>query len=216
MLKKNYKFNMLSSYQNKIIFNNQFLNGKVSKPAIFFDRDGVIIEDVNYIKDPKKVNILPGVRNLLESSKNAGWLNIIVTNQSGISRGLLTWQDYENVTKEMINLLGEECFINAIYANSQKPNFFYKNNWRKPNPNMILEASIDFNINLSKSILIGDRETDLLSARNAGIKSFVHVLTGHGKNERESILLNFEDSKKNKKLIILDQLSDFQFKNVIS
>ena len=128
MPKKNYNFIRLSNYQNKIILNEESVNNKVFRPAIFFDRDGVIIEDVHFIKNPKNVSILPGVIKLLKTSKNAGWLNILVTNQSGISRGLSTWQDYERVTLAMLNSLGEDSLIDAIYANSQNPKINYKNN----------------------------------------------------------------------------------------
>ena len=81
---------------------------------------------------------------------------------------------------------------------------------------MILEASKEFNINLKNSILIGDRLTDLLAAKNAGINKLVHVLTGHGKNERDKVLKNFKLSYKKKELILLNQLSDLSFNDFLT
>ena len=57
----------------------------------------------------------------IKISNKAGWLNIVLTNQSGISKGILDWDDYEKITHQMLNLLGDECYIDAIYANSTSP-----------------------------------------------------------------------------------------------
>ena len=211
---KNYQSKRLSLFNHKIKFVKNISNEKIKKSAIFFDRDGVLIDDVHYISKPLDVKILSGVRELLKISNRAGWLNIVLTNQSGISKGLLNWDDYEKVTCQMINLLGDESQIHAIYANSTPSNEkLSKNNWRKPSPNMIFEAINDFNINLNDSILIGDRLTDLLSAKNAGLKKFIHVLTGHGKEERDNILNVFSESYKNNELLIMNNLSDFKSLN---
>ena len=108
---------------------------------------------------------------------------IIITNQSGISKGLLSWDDYHEVNNKMIELLDMPNPIKAIYANSyitDKPI-----NWRKPNPAMILKALNDFNLNIKKSILIGDRNSDILAGMRANIPKIFHVSTGHGIKERE-------------------------------
>ena len=85
----------------------------------------------------------------------------------------------------LIELIGEPNPIHSIYANSHKSLNF--NNWRKPNPHMINHAADRFNINLSKSILIGYRISDMLAGLNSGINNLIHVETGHGINERNQI-----------------------------
>ena len=215
-MKNNYQFNRISKQNHIIKLVGEYSKDRNLKPAIFFDRDGVIVEDSHYISDPDNVRIIPGIKKILKRSNQAGWLNIVVTNQSGISRGFFEWGDYEKVTIQMIKLLGENHPIHAIYANSSLPDDpISKNNWRKPSPNMIIEASKEFNINLNNSLLIGDRLTDLLSARNAGIKKIFHVLTGHGYNEREKILKNFKESYEINTLLPLDKLSDFPFDELV-
>ena len=209
-----YSFEKVSKNKNKIIIIKEGLFREKKQNAIFFDRDGVLIDDKHYISDPNDVCILPGVKNLLQDTFLAGWINIVVTNQSGISRGFSNWKDYEKVTIEMIKRLGNKPVIHGIYANSEFPKEHLKNDWRKPSPNMILEASKEFNINLKKSLFIGDRLTDLLAAKNAGISKLVHVLTGHGQVEREEIINTFKESFKNKELILLNDLSSLTLINL--
>lgn len=125
-------------------------------PCIFFDRDGVIIEDAHYIKHPKDVVLCNGAFELFQSAAIANIPIVIVTNQSGISRGIITWNDYSAVTQRMLRLLQNPTSLKAIYANSCGPDY-QANSWRKPSPRMILQASQDLRINLQKSAIIGDR-----------------------------------------------------------
>lgn len=209
----------INSFKEKHIFkNNRSLNYHDSKPAIFFDRDGVIIEDVHYISDPKDVEIMKGIRELLRISHKLGWQNIIITNQSGIARGFLSWQDYEKVTYKMLEMLGKPLCIDGIYANScEAIEMLSKKSWRKPNPNMLIQAAFDFEINLHESILVGDRLTDLLAGHKAGLQKFVHVLTGHGLKERKDIEENFSKICKdnNNNLYLIDNLLKFPINNLL-
>ena len=216
MFNNKYSFEKVSKNKNKILIIKEDLFKKEKQNAIFFDRDGVLIDDKHYISDPKDLSILPGVKNLLKDAYLAGWINIVVTNQSGISRGFSTWKDYEKVSLEMINRLGNQSIIHGIYANSEFPKTYVKNAWRKPSPNMILEASKEFNINLKNSFLIGDRLTDLLAAKNAGINNLIHVLTGNGNNEREKILNNFKLSYENNELILINKIYDLSFNDLLT
>ena len=112
----------------------------------------------------------------------------------------------------MIDLINLPYSINAIYANSEGPNDFNSSkSWRKPSPNMIFEASNDFNIDLSKSILIGDRLSDIQSGEKAG-KNLVHVLTGHGHEERAKLIDHYFNSNKSINLKLIDDLSSLQKK----
>jgi len=212
---KNYSFHKINSNNHIIKIKNTLLKSKISKPAIFFDRDGVLIEDCYYISDPINVKILPGVKHLLNISNKAGWLNIVVTNQSGISRGFSSWSDYEKVTMQMLNLCGDASPIHGIFANSNLPNQSLPNkSWRKPSPEMILIAADEFNINLSKSILIGDRLSDLIAAKNAGIAKIIHVLTGHGLKEKDLISQYFKNSSKKSHIKTLKNLMNISIDDI--
>lgn len=181
------------------------------RKAFFFDRDGVLIKDTHYIKKPQDVSLLNGVDDFLNKTKKLGYLNIIITNQSGISRKLFSWEDYEKVTKRMLTMMKNKDSINAIYANGENSSNSLKNtSWRKPNPNMILRAAKDFNLELSKSFLIGDRLSDISSGERAGIKNIFHVLTGHGINEREKVIKNYSQQKKNYNLYLINDLTYFR------
>ena len=185
-----------------------FQKGAGNNKAIFFDRDGVLIKDVNYIKESKYVSLMKGVKEILKYTNNLGYLNIIITNQSGISRNFFTWEDYEMVTKKMLTMIDMPDLISAIYANGEGPNEFqsYKS-WRKPNPNMIKKACKDFNIDLSKSFLVGDRLSDIQAGEKAGLRNLVHILTGHGNDEREKVIENYFKLKNSLNLRLINDLS---------
>ena len=198
---------------SEIVFSNSYKNPK--KPALFLDRDGVLIKDCNYISNVEQVEIENGAQKLIRFAYDRGWHIIIVSNQSGISRNKISWYDYFQVTNKMISLFGKPNPFSAIYANSQGPNSKFKN-WRKPSPNMILRAVKLFNIDIDKSIIIGDRLTDLLSGLNAGIKFLVHTETGHGKNEKKLISEDYSLNKFSNELIFLkiNNLCEFPTKYI--
>ena len=99
--------------------------------------------------------------------------------------------------------------ISAIYANGEGPNNLNSDkSWRKPNPNMIIKASQDFNIDLSKSFLIGDRLSDIQAGYKAGLRNLVHVLTGHGQDEREKVIENYCKLKNSLNLCLINDLSN--------
>ena len=203
----------LYKYINKDLKENFRLQNKLY-PALFLDRDGVIIKDCHYIKDPKDVELEEHSFELIKYAKNNNWIIIVITNQSGISKGLLTWKSYQLVTNKMISLLGEVNPFSGIYANSELDNF-KDNNWRKPSPNMIIEASFDFPIDIKKSLIIGDRLTDIQAGARAGLKNAFHVLKGHGIKERQLISKFmdskgiFSDSEFSIKLDLIDSLKNF-------
>ncbi|MDC3094875.1 HAD-IIIA family hydrolase, partial [Prochlorococcus sp. AH-716-M09] len=184
------------------------------------DRDGVVIEDCHYIKDPKDVSLCPGLREFIRFFYQKRIPIVIVTNQSGISKNYLSWNDYEKVTEQLLSLLGTPNPITAIYANSYTSTI-PEDNWRKPNPNMILQASNDLNLDLKRSILIGDRETDLVAGFRAEIPQVFHVHTGHGKKERKTILEKYskgnliEPELDYGKINFLETLEEFPFDKVL-
>ncbi|WP_115071218.1 HAD-IIIA family hydrolase [Synechococcus sp. UW179B] len=152
-------------------------------PALFLDRDGVLIEDRHYLCDPTEVSLCPGSKDLVEAAHKKNWAIVVITNQSGIARGYFDWSDYERVTDRLLTLLGASASIAGIYANGHGPEAS-AGSWRKPSPAMLLEACRDLNLDLKKSILVGDRLSDLEAGTRAGVQTLIHVLTGHGPSER--------------------------------
>src|SRR5215468_2238674 len=143
-------------------------------PAVFIDRDGTIMEDCVYCSDPKKVRIFPGVPEALRRLKSNGFKLIISTNQSGIGRGLFTLDQYRAVESEVLRQLGDGL-IDATYFCPDAPG--QHSTCRKPAPGMVVQATQDHQIDLSRSFLIGDKEIDVECAHNAGLRA-VRVRTG--------------------------------------
>lgn len=184
-------------------------------PAIFLDRDGVLIKDKHYISAPKDVELELFTKELLNIAYQEGWLTIVITNQSGISRGYLSWEDYHAVNKKMLNLLGQGSPITAIYGNSLGP-ASKKNSWRKPSPKMIFHASNKLKVDLEKSIIIGDRLSDIKAGYFAKLPILIHLLTGHGLKERDAVMKFIEQKQKlNKQKFLffpIQNLKEFPFK----
>jgi D-glycero-D-manno-heptose 1,7-bisphosphate phosphatase len=149
------------------------------KPAVFLDRDGTIIEDVHYCKDPALVRPLPGAISALQRLKEAGFHNVIITNQSAIGRGWMTHHEYEAVHRRTMDLVGSDL-IDAAYFCADSPEV--ESTHRKPAPGMVLEAARDHGIDLPHSWFIGDKLADVECGRAAGTRSIL-VLTGRGKRE---------------------------------
>ena len=143
-------------------------------PAVFLDRDGTIMEDTYYCSDPKDVRIFPGVIEALRRLKSRGFKLIIITNQSGIGRGLFTLDQYRSVESEVLRQLGEGL-VDATYYCPDAPGQHSK--CRKPAPGMVVKATRDHQIDLSRSFLIGDKEVDVECAHNAGVRA-IRVRTG--------------------------------------
>jgi D-glycero-D-manno-heptose 1,7-bisphosphate phosphatase len=149
------------------------------RPAVFWDRDGTLMEEVHYCGDPAKVRLFPGVPAALQGLKAAGFLNVIVSNQSGIGRGLITEEQYHAVQQELLRQIGEPL-IDASYFCPDSPDT--PSTRRKPAPGMALEAAAQFGIDLDASYLVGDKAADIECARRAGCGAIL-VLTGYGQQQ---------------------------------
>ena len=159
---------------------------RTPQPALFLDRDGVLIEDRHHLCDPDQVKLCAGVQALVEHASQQGWPVVVITNQSGIARGYFEWDAYGRVTERLLALLGANAPIAAIYANGHGPDAPCTS-WRKPSPAMLLAAAQELNLDLSRSLLIGDRLSDLKAGVQAGLPWLVHVLSGHGVEERAAV-----------------------------
>lgn len=150
-------------------------NGKA--PAVFVDRDGTLIQDADYCSHPDEVRVFEGVSAALRKLKGAGYKIIVITNQSGIGRGFFSENDYRAVEAEVSRQLGYSV-IDATYFCPDAPG--QPSQCRKPAPGMILQASKEHDVDLSRSFLIGDKEIDAECAHNAGVRA-IRVRTGFDK-----------------------------------
>lgn len=138
--------------------------------TVFFDRDGTLIVDKVYLNDPDQIVYLPGVFDALRELKGAGFQFVIVTNQSGVARGLVQIENLNEVHRRMTVEFGhhEIEFAGIYYApysvESHHP-------MRKPNPGMLLAAARDLGIDLAQSWIVGDRMTDIEAGHRAGCRS---------------------------------------------
>jgi|GEM_PF-399798 len=140
------------------------------RPAIFIDRDGTIMVDVGYPKYARQVSLIPGAVRALREFKRKGFLIIIISNQSGIGRGYMTRRQADSVHKRVISLLGNSGVeIDDAYYCPHAPDEGC--DCRKPSPAMLFDASRKFDIDLSRSFMIGDRDVDIETGRNAGCKT---------------------------------------------
>ena len=147
--------------------------------AVFLDRDGTLMREVNYCADPKQVEIFPGVPEALIRLKDAGYKLIVISNQAGIGRGYFTEAEYRLVEVEVARAILPATF-DAVYFCPDRPDLATER--RKPAPGMILEAQRDHAIDLARSFFIGDKAIDIECGRNAGVRSIL-VKTGYGANE---------------------------------
>ncbi len=162
----------------------------MSNCAVFLDRDGTINDDPGYLGEPSNVKLFPGTAKALSILKSR--LNcklLVISNQSGIARGLITKQMVESVNDKINELLSaEQTSIDAFYYCPFHPDFNSEAECecRKPSPKLVFDAAKDFKIDLTKSYFVGDSSADVICGFNAGLKT-VLVKTGYG-TESISIL----------------------------
>jgi D-glycero-D-manno-heptose 1,7-bisphosphate phosphatase len=138
--------------------------------ALFLDRDGVVNVDKGYVYLQEQFKFSEGILNLCRKYSDAGFLILIVTNQAGIAKGLYTENDYKKLTKWMVRQFSRNGItISKVYHCPHHPDVNGICICRKPAPGMILQAIKDFDLDVSKCVLIGDKETDLEAGRRAGI-----------------------------------------------
>jgi D-glycero-D-manno-heptose 1,7-bisphosphate phosphatase len=162
----------------------------MNNSAVFLDRDGTLNEDPGYLGDPEKVVLFPSTGQALSILKNSLNLKLVViTNQSGIARGLITAHDVERVNSRINQLLQPYSVqIDAFYYCPYHPEYNTPEEClcRKPSPDLVFKAAEDLNIDVSRSYFVGDTSADVICGLSAGIKTIL-VQTGYGR-ESFSIL----------------------------
>ena len=154
-------------------------NSPSGECALFLDRDGVINKEINYLYKIEDFEFIDGIFDLCRSAVENNFRIIVITNQSGIARNYYSEADLEKLTKWMMRKFAERGIeISRVYA---CPHFIdadleaYRRDChaRKPNPGMLLQAQKDFNLDLSKCIFVGDKESDMEAGLRAGINNLI-------------------------------------------
>ena len=167
--------------------------------TIFLDRDGVINKEINYLYKIKDFEFISGIFDTCIHFRKLGYKIIIITNQSGISRGLYTESDYQNLTQWMLEKFNKNNveILDVFHCPHGPESNCY---CRKPMPGMLLKAKDKYNIDMMKSWMIGDKDADIVSANKSGISNTILVRSGHAINQSTSnakfILDSIRDSKK--------------------
>ncbi|MHC4988913.1 MAG: D-glycero-alpha-D-manno-heptose-1,7-bisphosphate 7-phosphatase [Planctomycetota bacterium] len=163
----------------------------MAQKAIFLDRDDTLVNDPGYIQRPEQVLLLPGAAEALIQLKKMGYLLIIVTNQSGVARGLVTEAQLEDIHRQLKSLLAAEgAQIDAIYYCPYHPegtvkDFSMESNLRKPNAGMFFQAEGDLDIDLEQSWMIGDSYRDMQAGKAAGCRTILVDVPGKIREKKD-------------------------------
>jgi len=152
--------------------------------AVFFDRDDTLIINIPYLGDPDQVRLLPFAAEALRLLKSSSFDLFLISNQSGVGRGLITKKQVDAVNHEMERQLGESFFtgIYCCYDDPADP----VEHCRKPSPRLAQKAAQDYSIDLSRSFFVGDKLCDILAGQRAGCKSILITPDDIGKTAGEA------------------------------
>jgi D-glycero-D-manno-heptose 1,7-bisphosphate phosphatase len=151
------------------------------RPALFLDRDGVINVDHGYVYRPEDFEFIDGVFELVAAANAAGYLVIVVTNQAGIGRGIYTEEDFHALTNWMQGqFILRGAKIDAVYFCPFHPEhgvgkYRYESDHRKPGPGMLLQAAKEHCIDLKKSLMVGDKISDMVAGQRAFVGTLLYI-----------------------------------------
>ena len=160
------------------------------RPAVFIDRDGCLIEEMGYINHPSRVRVLPRTPAAVARLNQAGIPAVMATNQAGIAREYFSEETLEAVNAEVERQLGDHgarldgLYVCTHHPTAGQPPYRAACQCRKPKPGLLLRAAAEMNLDLSRSVMIGDKPSDVAAGQAAGGVS-VLVLTGYGRGEWE-------------------------------
>ena len=159
----------------------------VLRRAVFLDRDGTLIQERDYLADPEVVSLLPGVPEALHLLTGAGFALVVVTNQSGIARGLYTLDDYHAVARRLDEELGRTGVeLDATFFCPHHPDLTGPCECRKPGTGMYVRAARELGLDLAGSYFVGDRQKDVAPAATLGGTGIL-VRTGYGLEEEVAV-----------------------------
>jgi D-glycero-D-manno-heptose 1,7-bisphosphate phosphatase len=162
----------------------------MKRPALFMDRDGTVSEEVGYVNHPSRFRLFPYSAEAIKLLNDNGWLAIVVTNQAGVARGYFAEEVILQIHEQLQrDLETSGAKVDAIYYCAHHPSvgeppYRLDCDCRKPRTGLIERAAADFEIDLQRSWVVGDRYSDIELARNAGLHS-AFVLSGYGRGEWE-------------------------------
>jgi D-glycero-D-manno-heptose 1,7-bisphosphate phosphatase len=163
-------------------------------PALFLDRDGVVVEEVDYLHRIEDIAISAAAAAVISAANAITVPVVLVTNQAGIGRGYYGWAEFRAVQEAIQSAIAEEgAHFDAVYAcphhRDGQGDFAHPDHpARKPNPGMLQRAAAALDIDMARSWLVGDRAADIEAARRAGLAGALHVLTGYGQAERAAAM----------------------------
>jgi D-glycero-D-manno-heptose 1,7-bisphosphate phosphatase len=170
-------------------------------PAIFLDRDGILIENrSNYVRDWSQVKIFPEAINALSLPAVKNYKIVVITNQSAVGRGLITLQTARDINDRLVNLINRQGGqVHGVYMCPHKPDDGCK--CRKPKPGLFFQAAEELSLDLKRSWMVGDAWSDIQAGQAAGLRQMILVKTGRG---AEQLLQPRPDDVSN--YLILDDL----------
>jgi D-glycero-D-manno-heptose 1,7-bisphosphate phosphatase len=157
------------------------------QPAVFLDRDGTLNVECGFVTCPEQMRLLPGVAEAIRRLRGAGYACVVITNQSGVGRGLMTEADLASVHVELRRLLDAEgATLDGLYYCAAGPDQEHPD--RKPAPGMLLRAARELGLDLARSWMVGDSARDLLAGRQAGCRGVILVRSGHEVGDTAAML----------------------------
>lgn len=155
--------------------------------GVFLDRDGTLVPDVGYARDPGQLVLYRGTGAALRKLQKAGAVLIVVSNQSVVARGLLDLEGLERMNVRLMSLMKRAgVTLSAVYNCPHHPDIDGPCDCRKPEPGMIKKGLDTFKLTPSECFIVGDHATDLEAGRRVGMRT-IHILTGHGRRHRNAI-----------------------------
>ena len=177
----------------------------MSNRAVFFDRDGTLVRDPGYLSHPDQVELLDGAAEAVKELQLLGYKTVVVSNQSGIARGILTEEMLEQIHARLRELLSRKgAVLDGIYycpyhPDGAVPKYRKESDWRKPKPGMLLAAAGELDIDLTRSWMIGDNYRDTEAGRSAGCKTILissaHTSAGEtDANKPDHVAVNLKEA----------------------
>ncbi|MEA3522752.1 MAG: D-glycero-beta-D-manno-heptose 1,7-bisphosphate 7-phosphatase [Campylobacterota bacterium] len=163
--------------------------------ALFLDRDGVINEDHAYVYKPEQFEFIEGIFDLCKYYQDQGYIIIVVTNQSGIARGLYSEEEFLHVSQWMCKQFEDNGVkITHIYHCPHHPEITGSCRCRKPSAGMLLDAKREYDIDMKNSIMIGDKERDIEAAIGAGVENTI-LFTANENTETKARRITYKYSE---------------------
>ncbi|MNJ96876.1 D-glycero-beta-D-manno-heptose-1,7-bisphosphate 7-phosphatase [compost metagenome] len=197
----------LKSLKAPVFFEKSFL-----APCLFLDRDNVVVKNVPYNTDPAKVELLPGIADLINKAHKKNYWVAIVTNQSGLGRGRIQWTEYQAVHQKMLALLAaegawiDETVWSSYIESSPTEEGRLFAGLRKPRGGMFQQVHEKLKVDLARSVMIGDSATDLIAADSVGI-SQLYLLHSEKHSEEKKALEQVQALNKAFKFASLENLT---------